>query len=158
MTEDFTRFEEDAQSLLAAGKIEEAYTLYRQVAHRYRSQGKHAQAAFCFASTASCWGKTYGEKTFYASAQLFQQAAKEALKYHDFAYASQLYKLAAVNYARDEEFIGFSECFFASKESYRKSLFSSNQNNDMGIPHDKEILQPVARSDWASYDRRFYTF
>lgn len=145
MAEDFTRLEQEAQSLLANGKTEEAYTLFRQVADHYRSRGKHSQAALCFASAASCWGKTYGEKTFYASASLFEQAAQEALKYHDYAYASQLYKLAAVNYARDEEFIDFSECFFASKEAYRRSLFSSHENNDEGIPLDKEIVQKGAK-------------
>lgn len=76
----------------------------------------------CFASAASCWALKSGEKAFDNTATSYNEAAREAEASGDMDYASLLYKYAAVNFEREMEFINFSECFYRSKECYRKFL------------------------------------
>ena len=117
--------EERAHAFFRENKLEEAHKLFKEAAYLYKGAGNHGQASLCFASGASCWGIKSGEKTCYEAAALYEEAAKEAMKVHDHEYASILYKHAAVNYERDMEFLSFSNCFYNSKESYRKALFYS---------------------------------
>ena len=114
--------ERDAYSFLSQEKFEEAFKLFNKAAKAYRNQNNHEQAALCFASAASCWSKKSGEKTFYNAALSYEEATMEAEKSGDFAYASMLYKYAAINSERDGEFLNFSDCFYRSKECYRKFL------------------------------------
>lgn len=114
--------EQQAHSFLTQDKFNEAFSLFKEAANIYRHQGNNKQAALCFASAASCWSIKSGEKTFYNSASCYEQAAKEAEKSFDFEYASLLYKYAAINYERDLEFTSFSNCFYRSKECYRRFL------------------------------------
>lgn len=114
--------EEQAYKNLAQGNYEEAYKLYLQAGEIYKSRNNHKQSALCFASAASCWSVKSGEKAFYNSAVSYEEAARQAEKSKDFEYASLLFKHAAINYERDIEFSNFSDCFYRSKEAYRKFL------------------------------------
>ena len=130
--------EEKAYSLLSNSELEDAFKLFRRAAELYRSQGNHKQAALCFASAGSCWSKKSGEKNFHNAAVSYFKSATEAEKGGDYEYASLLYKHAAVNYERDGEYQDFSNCFYRSKESYRKFLIYR-------LIHPKKI-QPFVES------------
>jgi len=114
--------EREAHSFLCKEKFEEVYRLFRIAAQIYKRQKNHKQAALCFASAASCWSKKAGEKVFYKSASSYEDAAREAKKSMNYAYALILYKHAARSHERDGEFSDYSECFCRSKECYRKFL------------------------------------
>ena len=114
--------EREACSFLSQEKFEEAFRLFKDAARVYEKQGNHEQSTLCLASAASCWSKKSGEKTFYDAAVSYEEAAGEAEKSGDFEYTSLLYKYAAINYERDGEFLNFSDCFYRSKEYYRKFL------------------------------------
>jgi hypothetical protein len=132
--------EREAHSFLAESRFEEAYRLFSRAARGYQEQRNHKQATLCFASAASCWNRKHGEKIFYNAANAYGQAAKEAEKYGDYEYASLLYKYAAINHERDVEFSNFSECFYRSKECYRRFLGYSltNPNKIRTIAKTKE--------------------
>lgn len=131
--------ESEAYSFLYQEKFHEAFNLFKKAGDTYKEKGNHKQAAICLAAAASSWSIKSGEKTFYNSAVSYEDAAKEAQKSGDFEYASLLYKYAAVNYERDMEFLNFSECFYCSKESYRKFLTYLLLN-----PHK---IHPIAKSE-----------
>ena len=114
--------EKEAYSFLSENNFEEAFKLFRKAAKEYSKNDDHKQATLCFASAASCWNKKYEEKTFHNAAVSYENAAGEAEKYGDFEYASLLYKHAAINHERDVEFLNYSNCFYRSKECYRKFL------------------------------------
>jgi len=122
MKQNAGKLEKEAQALLSQHSDEQAYELMKKAAYAYRNEGQCRQAAYCFAAAASIWGNVYGDKSFYASAQLFKEAAMEAEKYHDYDYAALLYKYAAVNYERDWEYNAYADCFYFSKECRRKLL------------------------------------
>lgn len=122
MDKDPKILEQKAYDFLSQEKFYDAFVLYQKAANIYKSRNNHKQAALCFASAASCWSKKSGEKTFYNAALSYEAAAREADKSGDLEYASMLYKYAAINYERDREFINFSDCFYHSKECYRKFL------------------------------------
>ncbi|MEW6170866.1 MAG: ion channel [Candidatus Omnitrophota bacterium] len=122
MDSDSKLLEKQAHAYLSEGKLEEAYNLFRKVANFYKNNGQNKEAALCFASAASCWSIKSGEKLFYNAALSYEEAALQAEKSFDFEYASLLYKYAAMNYERDGEFFNFADCFYKSKESYRKFL------------------------------------
>jgi tetratricopeptide (TPR) repeat protein len=122
MTSESQVLEREASSFLSQGKHEEAFRLYRKAAEGYRAASKSELAALCFASAASCWNKKYGDKTFYNAAYCYERAAKEAERTGDYEYAALLYKHAAINHEMDTEFLNFSDCFYRSKESYRRFL------------------------------------
>lgn len=115
--------EQLAYSFIADGKFDDAFRLLGQAANIYREQNNHRQAALCFASAAGCWSAKVGEKRFLNSASFYKEAAEEAKKVGDLEYASILYKHAAINFERDLEFTGFSDCFYESKECHRKFLW-----------------------------------
>ncbi|MDD2689081.1 MAG: ion channel [Candidatus Omnitrophica bacterium] len=117
--------EKNAQELLLGGKFQQAYESFEDAAQIYRNQGSHKESALCFASAASSWALKSGEEAFYNSARAYQDAAHEAEAAHDLEYASLLYRYAAISYERDMEFINYSECFYASKECFRKFLLLS---------------------------------
>jgi hypothetical protein len=114
--------EEKAHELLGQEKFKESFKLFRDAATIYRAEKKHKQAALCFAAAAGCWNKECGESAFYHSAIAYQQAAQQSEAGADFEYAALLYKYAAINYERDGEFVSYSDCFYRSKECYRKFL------------------------------------
>jgi hypothetical protein len=121
--EDQAKFlEKEAYLSLSQEKFEEAYRLFRIAAQIYKRKKNHKQAALCFASAASCWSKRAGERAFYKSALSYEDAAKQAKDSKDFAYASLLYKHAARSHEKDGEFADYSDCFYSSKECYRKFL------------------------------------
>ncbi len=122
MEQEAKALEQQAYALLAEEQFYQAFVLYQKAANIYKNLKRHQQAALCFASAASCWSKKSGEKTFYNSALAYEQAAREADKSGDLEYASMLYKYAAINYERDREFLNFSDCFYQSKECYRRFL------------------------------------
>jgi tetratricopeptide (TPR) repeat protein len=131
--------EEEAYSFLYQEKFDEAFNLFKKAGDIYKGKGNHKQSAICLAAAASSWSIKSGEKIFYNSASNYEEAAKEAQKAGDFEYASILYRYAAINYERDMEFINFSECFYQSKESYRKFLTYLLLN-----PHK---IHPIAKSE-----------
>lgn len=122
MDKDPKSLEQKAYAAVAEGEFSQAFAFYQQAANIYKSRKNYKQAALCFASAASCWSKKSGEKAFYNAALSYEAAAKEAEKSRDLEYASMLYKYAAINYERDREFVNFSDCFYHSKECYRKFL------------------------------------
>ncbi len=122
MNQSAQQIEEKANRLLVENKYAEAYKLLKKAAHLYRIEKNLRQAALCSALAASCWSTKSGEKRFINAALSYEQAASDAQKCGDLEYASLLYKQAAINYERDREFIGLSECLYRSKECYRKFL------------------------------------
>lgn len=123
MTHDPHALEKEAQDALVQEKHEEACRLFRKAAESYGREGHHRQAALCFASSASCWAIKSGEKTFYHAAQAYEDGARHAEKLKAWGYAALLYRHAAICYERDMEFIGFSECFYRSRNCQRRHLF-----------------------------------
>ncbi|MDD5084677.1 MAG: potassium channel family protein [Candidatus Omnitrophica bacterium] len=115
--------EQLAYSFITDEKFDEAFKLLGRAAHIYKSEDNHRQAALCFASAAGCWSTKAGEKRFLNSASFYKEAAEEAKEAGDLEYASILYKHAAINFERDLEFTGFSDCFYESKECHRKFLW-----------------------------------
>jgi tetratricopeptide (TPR) repeat protein len=114
--------EERANRLLSEEKYSEAYPLFKKASHLYREKNNLKEATLCSTLAASCWSIMSGEKRFHNAAILYERAAADAIKCGDFEYASLLYKQAAINYERDRELINLSECFYKSKEAYRKFL------------------------------------
>ena len=123
MASDLKSLEQKAQQLLGEHKYEDAGDLYFQAARAFQKEEKHNQAAICLAAAASSLALMFGQKTFQRIAYLYEEAAREAEVSMDLEYASMLYKYAAVSYERDHDYLAYSECFFRSKESYRKFLF-----------------------------------
>ena len=130
--------EKEAYAFLFQENFEEAFKLFRRAAESYKGQKNYKQATLCFTSAASCWNKKYEEKTFFNAASSYEKAAREAEKYGDLEYATLLYKYAAINYERDVEFFNFSDCFYRSKECYRKFLMYSLIN--------PKKIRPIAKT------------
>jgi len=122
MVRESETLEKDAYLSLSQNRFEEAFKLFKKAGEAHKSSGNHKQAALCFASAASCWGKKYGERTFFNAALSYENAAKEAEISGDLEYASVMYKHAAINHEMDAEFFNFSDCFYKSKECYRRFL------------------------------------
>ena len=122
MESDPKLLEKAAHDLLAEQSFSEAYKLFRKSGDIYKEKGNHKEAALCLASAASCWDLRSGEKTFHNASQAYKDAADQAEKAQDLEYASLLYRHAAISYERDTEFLNFSECFYRSRECYRKFL------------------------------------
>ncbi|MBF0618649.1 MAG: hypothetical protein HQL19_00615 [Candidatus Omnitrophica bacterium] len=123
MPNDVSAIEKEAHRLLDEQHYGDASKLFVQAAGIHQGQGKHQSAALCFSSAASCWALKAGDKTFFHYAALnYEKAAKEAELAYDLEYASMLYKYAATSHERDLEDAGFSECYYRSKECYRKHL------------------------------------
>jgi len=127
--------EQEALNFLSEDKLEQAFKLFRRAALGYKEAGNYKQSAICFASAASCWAKKSGEKTFSNSATTYEEAAQQAEKCFDLSYAFRLYKLAAINYERDGEFLSYSDCYYRSKECFRRfltySIFIPNKLNSI---------------------------
>ncbi len=117
--------EKEAFDLLAREKFHEAYENFRKAGQIYEERGNHKESALCFAQAGSSWAIKSGEKAFYNSARDYELAATEAQICGDFEYASLLYRYAAISFERDMEFSNFSECFYRSKECYRRFLAAS---------------------------------
>ena len=125
MIDNIKTIEIAAQGYLQEKKYDEALKLFSQAAGFYQDLGNNQQAAVCFASAAGCYeAKAGAQSLFYYASTYYSKAAKAAEISGDFQYASMLYKHAGICFERDLEFVGFSECFFLSKECYRKSLVS----------------------------------
>ena len=114
--------EKQANLFLSEKQYSQAFESFDRTANLYSREGNHKQAALCFASAASCWGMQCGEKRFYKAAISYERAAGQAEATGDLEYAFLLYRYAAINYEREREFINFSDCFYRSKECYRKFL------------------------------------
>lgn len=123
MITDVKSVENEAYRFLSEDDHLEASKLFSKAGTSYQECGDHQQAAFCFASAASCWAQKAGEKAlFYYAATCYEKAAKEAEISGAYEYASILYKHAGICYERDLEYVGFAECFYLSNECYRKYL------------------------------------
>ena len=120
--------EKEAHLSLSQERFDEAYRLFRKAGLIYKERANHAESALCLASAGSAWSLKSGEKAFYNSAKSYEEAARQAEEFVDLEYASLLYRHAAIGYERDTEFINFSECFYRSKECYRKFLTLSLVN------------------------------
>ena len=139
-TQEAEAIEKVAHRLLEEHKHHEAAELFYRAANAYRKYGKHHPAAMCLASAASCWALKSGETTFYYAARDYEKAAKEAEKSGNWEYTALLYKHAAVCHEKDKEYLRFSECYFQSKECYRRFLWSS-------IFHPQKLKDP---KEWFS--------
>ncbi|MBF0531954.1 MAG: hypothetical protein HQL23_02535 [Candidatus Omnitrophica bacterium] len=123
LSEQIKSLEKEAQKVLEAQKYEDASKLFLRAAQAYQELGQHQEAALSFSSAAGCSEFQAGKQSlFYYAADYYEKAAKEAELAADFEYASMLYKHAGICYERDLEYVGFSECFYLSKECYRRSL------------------------------------
>ncbi|MBF0484527.1 MAG: two pore domain potassium channel family protein [Candidatus Omnitrophica bacterium] len=122
VVEDITAIEQKAHLLIGEHKYQDAGELYYQAAKVLQKEGKHDRAAICLAASASSLALIFGERTFHRIASLYEEAAEEAENSKDFEYASMLFKHAAIAYERDHDNNAFSECFYKSKEAYRKFL------------------------------------
>lgn len=105
--------EKEAHALLAQGKVEGAYTLFKKPGDIYKEKGRHKEAALSLVSA---------EKIFHNASLSYQEAARESELAGDLEYASLLYRQAAINFERDMEFLSFSECFYYSRECLRRFL------------------------------------
>lgn len=155
MTDDIKNVEKEAHRLLDEQKFEQASKLFSEAAGYYQKSSQHKRSALLFASAASCWGLKAGEKAlFYHAASLYEKAAQEAERAADFEYASTLYKHAGTCNERDLEFEGYSECFYRSKECYRKYLGSTL------LPWGKALgkLEPGQRVNFLETGKRFLSW
>jgi len=123
--EDPKIIEKQAYEFFAQKDYDNSYKAFRRAAEGYDGDNCLSQAALCFASAASSWTLKFGEENFHHAAVCYEKAALAAKKSGDFKYAAMLYKHAAIAHERDLEFLDFSECFFKSKECYRKFLILS---------------------------------
>jgi hypothetical protein len=135
---------------LSANKPDEAFSFFKQAADLFKQQGDLKQAAFCCASAAGCWSIKHGEKTFYCSAQTFQEGAAYSAAAGDFEYASLLYKYAALHYQRESEFISFSDCFYMYWDMQRKAVCGqtftiSRYQRLLKLPEFLPFLKDVSR-------------
>jgi len=143
MTDNIKSMEIAAQGFLHEKKYDEALKLFSQAAGSYQDLGQHQQAAMCYALAAGCYESKAGTQSlYYYASTYYSKAAKEAEASGDFEYASMMYKHAGICYERDLEFVGFSECFYLSKECYRKSLVS-NLFNTKHPSHEIPIMQRI---------------
>lgn len=129
--------EKEGQELFIKERFHEAATVFTKAAEIYSKNRNHKQAALCFASSAGAWARKSGEKPFYQAALCYEMAAKESEAGQDFEYASLLYKHAAINHEKDMDFQRFSDCFYLSKENFRKYLANAvfkPKNNKQIIP------------------------
>lgn len=128
--------EKEAHSCFAQCDFQKAGKLFKDAAEAYSLQKEHNQAAICFASSAGAWALEAGERPFYHSALSYEQGACQSELAHDYEYASILLKHAAICHEKDLDFGKFSECFYRSKENFRKylanSLFSPGRNKHIG--------------------------
>ncbi|OGX16783.1 MAG: hypothetical protein A3K83_04670 [Omnitrophica WOR_2 bacterium RBG_13_44_8b] len=149
MTDDIKSIEKEAHRLLEEKEYQKAAGLFYQVADTYIKGRQYQQAALCLAQAAGCWALKAGEKSFYNAAAMYEKAAKQAESARDFEYASLLHKHAAVCYERDLEYLGFSECFYRSKECYRtflkKSLFHAHKSKSLTRPSQNPSLKDLTR-------------
>lgn len=123
MIQDIHSIEKEARILLDKQEYQQASKLFAHAAELYTKNKQHKEAALCFASAASCWQIKAGEQMLtYRAATLYEKAAKEAQVSGNFEFASTFYKQAGMSYERDLEYTAFSECFFRSKECFRKHL------------------------------------
>ncbi len=125
MEQEVKSIEKEAHRLLEEHKYPEAAEMFYRVANAYLKFEKHHPAAMCLASAASCWALRAGEQTFYYAARDYERAAKEAEKTGDLEYTALLYKHAAVCHEKDKDYLEFSECYYRSKECFRKSIGKS---------------------------------
>jgi len=128
MDQEVKSIEKEAHDLLEEHKYQEAAELFSRVASSYQKFGKHHEAAMCLASAASSWALKAGEQTFYSAARDYEKAAKEAELSGDLEYTALLYKHAAVCFEKDKEYLNFSECYYKSKECYRRFIGRSLLN------------------------------
>lgn len=129
MIDNIKTMEIEAQGFLEEQKYDEALKLFSEAAASYQDLGQHQQSAVCFALAAGCYeSKAGAQSLYYYASTYYAKAAKEAEISGDYEYASMMYKHAGICYERDLEFVGFSECFYLSKECYRKSLVSNLLN------------------------------
>ena len=149
MEKELSALEQEAFSFLGREKFEEAYKLFIKVAEMYRARKNHKQAALCAASAASCWALRSGEKSFYNAATAYEMAARDAEIVGDLEYASLLYRYAATSYERDMESLSFSECFYRSKECYRRflmfSLFAPKKLNRIASTQEERATGSIPR-------------
>jgi len=138
MSDEVKSIEKEAHRLLDEQNYAEANQLFHQAANAYRKSDKHHEAALNLASAASCWALKSGENLFFNAAKDYEKAAVESELSGNFEYTSILYKQAAVCHERDKDYSEFSECFYLSKEFYRKylfqTLFAPSQNPPQRIP------------------------
>ncbi len=150
MFQDAKLTERDAQKLLDEQKFEEAAAVYYRLTKDHQGAGQHHPAAMCLASAASCWARKAGESSFYQAARDYESAAREALLSKEFEYAGMLYKHAAVCYERDKEYLEFSECYFRSKECFRRfnqqSFFTIHTLREPRLWFDRETYRQF--SEW----------
>lgn len=144
MTDNIKAIEIQAQGFLDEKKYDEALKLFSEAAGLYQGLGQHQQAAVCFALAAGCYESKAGAQSLhYYASTYYSKAAKEAEVSGDFEYASMMYKHAGICYERDLEFVGFSECFYLSKECYRKSLVSNLFNRKHSKVDFKDMIRSV---------------
>ena len=135
MTDNIKAMEIQAQGFLQEKKYDDALKLFSEAAMSYQELGQHQQAAMCFALAAGCYESKAGSQSlYYYASTYYSKSAKEAEISGDFEYASLMYKHAGICFERDLEFVGFSECFYLSKECYRKSLIKNLFNQKHSSP------------------------
>ena len=147
MEQEVKLIEKEAHRLLEEHKYQQAADLFYRVANSYQKFGKHHPAAMCLASAASCWALKAGEQTFYQAAREYEKAAQEAEKSGDLEYTALLYKQAAVCYEKDKEYLEFSECYYRSKEYFRRflgtSIFNPQKLKDSKGGYSQEFYKRV---------------
>lgn len=120
MSVEIQSIEKEAHRLLDEQNYHDACELFQKAAVSYKKSNKHHQAALCYASAAGCWEVKSGENVFHRASKDYERAAREAELSGDLEYTALLYKHAAVCYERDQDYEQFSNCFYKSKEFYRK--------------------------------------
>lgn len=146
MSVEVKSIEQEAHHFLAEKKYDEATELFGRAAKAYQKVKNHEAAALCFASAAGCWAEKCGEQPYYNAANDYERAAREAVQAMDYLYATLLYKHSAVCHEKDKDYRGFSDCFFKSKEYYRKYLFLS-LFNPKKILHIKQSISGTSLKD-----------
>jgi hypothetical protein len=148
--------EQEAHRLLSEKKYDEAAEFFYRAARAYQEVKNHQAAALCFASAAGCWAAKCGEQPYYNAAKDYERAAMEAVNAGDYLYAALLYKHSAICHEKDADYSAFSDCFFKSKEYYRKHLFLSFFNPGK-TPHIQQSLSKSSLKEKSNQFRELLT-
>ena len=111
-------YEKMAESFFRERRSEEAFQAYREAAILFRAGSEHLRAARAFAQAAHAEKVRMGRESAREAAGSSEDAAREAVKAREFAYARWLYREAGLLYESEGDFERYSRCFMEAQDTY----------------------------------------
>jgi hypothetical protein len=119
-----------AQQFLDEKSLEEAFSAFDEAARLYKKNECHSNSAKCYASAGTCWSIRSEQKVLFNSASRYQYAAEEAVKDHNYVYATWLYHEASRIFEKDGSLHWHSLCFYMCKICGGKQAWQSFTNSN----------------------------